>query len=127
MELQQNRSQEELEASGRDVVLHLQHKATKLPLNSLSYVGYTLVFILFLQYYSKSVRNEGKGFSKKKSKCNSKKGDPAEECVYGLEAIPGPMPFLPTKLVGHFPLFLPYTGKKKVGKLCFSIQVVYVV
>lgn len=95
----------------------LESRLHQKPVNvydSMIYLTYTLVFIIFLKYFSKSL-SEKKYGSKNKSKYEEGEWN-KDGPVLGLEAIKGPKPFLPFKLIGNVPYFLPYSGEKKKKK-----------
>lgn len=75
-------------------------------LSGLSYITYTLVFIVFLRYYSKG--SDLKGSFKRKTEKHSENNN-GDKPVVGLEAVHGPKPFLNSRLFGHYPYFLPYS------------------
>ncbi len=97
-----------------DLELRLEQKPTDV-LNLTSYLTYTLVFIVFLRYYSKKL-SEKKGGLKNGNKSEKENGS-----VLGLDAIDGPKPFLPLKLIGNMPYFLPYSGKKNAKKKILNL------
>lgn len=73
-----------------------------------SYLTFTVVFIILLQYYSKSQKSSKKGKSNKKGES----GD--EEEILGFDDLPGPTPLIPTpfNILGVIPQLLPLSSKK---------------